>query len=106
MIPESQDAESLAFQILVSPSIIFLRRALPVLSAVQFDDYFYFQAYEIDHVGTDRTLPAKLVSQKAAITEPFPEKSFRIRLMLAECSTECPFPIHPSPPVYPHAPSP
>jgi len=77
VIPESQDIETLIPQPSISLTIV--RSLLTMLSAVDLDDYPFFQADKIDDVASQRLLPAKLKTVYLPESEFPPKQPLSIR---------------------------
>jgi len=58
-----------------------------VLPAIQFEGEFGFRTVEIQDVGSERMLPAKLVSGKASIPQQAPQAPLRLRHLLPQRSS-------------------
>lgn len=60
MIPESQDAESLAFQ--PSRPVCIRCDLFRVLASIYFDNQLLFETHKVNNIATQRLLPPKLLS--------------------------------------------
>lgn len=81
IIPESQDGKALRLK-KCSSLPIFL--TLCMLSTVEFDDEFLFQAYEIDDVGANRMLATEFITCKTLGAEVIPKGFLNFGEILAE----------------------
>jgi len=69
IVPESQHAPALAFEVCGAPRI---RLVIEMLTSIGFDDHVMPGASKVDYEGADRVLAAKRVSEKAAVTKEEP----------------------------------
>src|SRR4051794_14685204 len=86
IVPESHDPEPLGVQP-CRPGVILLRLG-GMLTAIQFEDQFGFEADEIDNVISDGSLPSKFAPVEAIGPEFIPHSSLGVGHGLAELSCE------------------
>ena len=84
VVPEGQYSPALAGEIGVA---MFVARMLPMLRAVGFDDQPGADAKEVDNVGADRDLPAKLEAAEAPVAQQTPEAMLRIGRRAPHCAS-------------------
>jgi hypothetical protein len=81
VIPNPNDAPAVLFEPSGTP---FIGLAIGMLAAVDFDNEAMPDGHEIDDVGPDRALPAKLVSRQSAIPQHQPQSALRVCLVLSQ----------------------
>ena len=67
IVPETDNPKPFLFE-KARAGFVF-RDLLRMLSAINFDDKRYLQAYEVDNIGADRPLTAKSVAVKLFATQ-------------------------------------
>ncbi|SDF81716.1 hypothetical protein SAMN05216241_102446 [Limimonas halophila] len=67
VVPEPHDGKAAVLQIPCPSGVLFVSQR--VLAAIDFHDQPMGHAYEIDHIGADRVLTAKLYAHDPAPTQ-------------------------------------
>jgi hypothetical protein len=82
VVPKADDFKALCFEEASPPFV-----ALPignVLSAINFNDQFPFQTYEINDVRWERMLPAKFKIAELTISKSLPQERLSIGLRFSQ----------------------
>ncbi len=88
LITETKKTKASRGEPVGAPLIVLNGIRLQMLRAIELDDEFCREANEVDNVGTDRSLSAKLVAAEFLGAEEMPETLFRISRIVAQLAGE------------------